>query len=155
MQFSGNIWLNNRLAPRFGVGAPVWEILDPPLDTMAIYNELIVKESGQHYISQNPGTFLDIYILTRMHSGYIYIKKNAFQHVLGRGGVSQHALGRGCVCIPACTGRGGWIQACTGWGCLPGVSAQGVSTQTGVSAQVGVGHPPSPLWTESQMPVKS
>ena len=62
MQCSGNIWPNNRLAPRLGVGAPAWEILDLPLNTMAIYTELIVKESGQHSIPK-PWNFSG-YILT-------------------------------------------------------------------------------------------
>ena len=43
MQFLRSNGQNNRLAqPHIGVGAPVWEILDPPLDVVPIYPILCV-----------------------------------------------------------------------------------------------------------------
>ena len=106
MQFSGNIWSNNRLAPRLWVGAAVWEIRDPPLNTMAIFTELIVKEGGQHSIPK-PWNFSG-YALKRMHSGYIYILKRMHSSMHWAEGVypSMHWAGVVCVSQHALGGEG-------------------------------------------------
>ena len=55
MQFLGEIWSNNQLAPPpWGLVHPLWEILDPPLRINAFPTK---SKKYTHYFSHESGSF--------------------------------------------------------------------------------------------------
>ena len=61
IQFSGEIWVNNRLAPTpWGLVHPIWEILDPPLFNLmwtALRSRELISPSAE-----NPGAVVGFFV---------------------------------------------------------------------------------------------